>query len=969
MPLMMDDEMNMDDLFGDGGGLSLPSRPPTRELHQRVDELRASGCCQSIAWSKWGSIASIASNGTTLELRNLRCHPDDGTWALSEPTTTPNFSASLEGCPLKHLAWSPTGSDLAVIDAVGRITILSIYSSINKPALSRPCHLDPIDDLHAVVGSFWLNQAPYPPGRPTILHGPGVKEGTVYRYEASQAPVLGPCHPVQAKSALVCVTTNGLLKVLWQQNNNKWCESHTELESIVSSDDLITHAAICPDKSGTLLIAFATTSMQLRTVRALIDWGQPKVEKAPPQALPLNPTIRSKHLAGTSWVPDGPNDPMNVSRSDSSMVQLSHLELLPPTADNNGSPVPATIVAIRSSLPSLTSHYNQDVHSTIDRWEIQEPSPRAHPSFEQLSSRRNSTGVAPPPVAYMKKLESITVNKIAVAMETMNTGRVIVVAYSDSSVEYRDRRNMLETFNDNNLDRVWHLSQIGFSYTEDEPCLQVALSPSYCSVVQLRNDGKVKWKQLDYHLGDIGKSMDEPLYSAVITALSLSCATSVMRNVNYDDILATASKHVNPQFSYDWLTELSRILKVNLDYSEETHHDVLVRNTSIQLCLSIQQSLGFKGQFKQRTFSSKFAWIVLQLRNIVVLVSMAANLHISSGPNATEKSSPLEDPEVIRSLAGSVNWVLNLMAWIIDTLTNLPATLPPNVDLSSTANLSLPDLLAYLHSTNTIALHLILSSASRGFLTAILRRLAHLDYIARKAISHTSTPNPQNTPSALSPALKAAYVEIASLTASPILDIKTIETLLSSLSSSIKNAYALHNPALSGSPQAEKARNALEIKMHFGSSFPDAFKSVIVELFREDGGLLSAVKADIKPADLFFADFEILEVDEEGVMLERRKEKGMTMDCFRKAWLPNPVKGQVENGTSAAGGTAGTGTDGNASAVVSRQGARWRRCARCAAVMEDVLTQRQALQWLVMQQRRCFCSGFWDMLSPGELVA
>ena len=29
---------------------------------------------------------------------------------------------------------------------------------------------------------------------------------------------------------------------------------------------------------------------------------------------------------------------------------------------------------------------------------------------------------------------------------------------------------MVETFNDGDLDRVWHLSQIGFSYTEDEPC-------------------------------------------------------------------------------------------------------------------------------------------------------------------------------------------------------------------------------------------------------------------------------------------------------------------------------------------------------------------------------------------------------------------------------------------------------------------------------------------------------------------
>jgi mediator of RNA polymerase II transcription subunit 16 len=45
---MMDEDMevDMDDLFGDGAGLSLPSRPPTKELHQRVDELRGSGSCQ-----------------------------------------------------------------------------------------------------------------------------------------------------------------------------------------------------------------------------------------------------------------------------------------------------------------------------------------------------------------------------------------------------------------------------------------------------------------------------------------------------------------------------------------------------------------------------------------------------------------------------------------------------------------------------------------------------------------------------------------------------------------------------------------------------------------------------------------------------------------------------------------------------------------------------------------------------------
>jgi mediator of RNA polymerase II transcription subunit 16 len=81
-----------------------------------------------------------------------------------------------------------------------------------------------------------------------------------------------------------------------------------------------------------------------------------------------------------------------------------------------------------------------------------------------------------------------------------------------------------------------------------------------------------------------------------------------------------------------------------MDYSEESHHDVLVRNTTIQLCLCIQNSLGFKGEFNPRTFSGKFAWLVLQLRNIVVLVTMAANLNVPQSGPESDKKSPLEDP-------------------------------------------------------------------------------------------------------------------------------------------------------------------------------------------------------------------------------------------------------------------------------------------------------------------------------------
>ena len=117
-----------------------------------------------IAWSKWGSIASIASNGTALNLQNLRCNPSDGSWSLTEPLPLPRIVEA--DVPLKHLVWNPSGSDLAVIDSAGRVAILSLFNSLNRPTMSKNSREDPADDLQRVVGCYWLNLAPLPPNRP-----------------------------------------------------------------------------------------------------------------------------------------------------------------------------------------------------------------------------------------------------------------------------------------------------------------------------------------------------------------------------------------------------------------------------------------------------------------------------------------------------------------------------------------------------------------------------------------------------------------------------------------------------------------------------------------------------------------------------------------------------------------------------------------------------------------------------------
>lgn len=82
------------------------------------------------------------------------------------------------------------------------------------------------------------------------------------------------------------------------------------------------------------------------------------------------------------------------------------------------------------------------------------------------------------------------------------------------------------------------------------------------------------------------------------------------------------------------------MLKVPVDYSEESHHDKLVRNSHLQMCLSIIDHLGFNGQYQPRAFGGKFSTLALNTRNVVILITIASN----TPPGIREKISPLDEP-------------------------------------------------------------------------------------------------------------------------------------------------------------------------------------------------------------------------------------------------------------------------------------------------------------------------------------
>jgi hypothetical protein len=85
--------------------------------------------------------------------------------------------------------------------------------------------------------------------------------------------------------------------------------------------------------------------------------------------------------------------------------------------------------------------------------------------------------------------------------------------------------------------------------------------------------------------------------------------------------------------------EVVRLLKIVVDYSEEPHHDQLVRNQNLQLCLGILNHMGFRGEFRPRAFCSKFAFLALNVRNIVILITIASNTPV----HYKDKVTPLDE--------------------------------------------------------------------------------------------------------------------------------------------------------------------------------------------------------------------------------------------------------------------------------------------------------------------------------------
>ncbi|KAL2132628.1 hypothetical protein VTI74DRAFT_3567 [Chaetomium olivicolor] len=1003
------------DLFGDpvmdNALAGLPPRPlPSKLLLQRLDELRSSGCCQGIAWSRQGTIASITKDGLSVELRFLRFSPDTCKWELSEPSSwspasqNPSLAAPSSDAPLPppptsapfvHLAWSPVPShpELAVLDALGRVTLLTFASHLNRPHSVRRWDTDAVGDLHAVAGCYWLPLG-VPPNKQNkpflVINGPATRRQSEYMYEHHFYPASGPWHPNYAKSALLCVTTNGALKLCYSQNNGRLELTELELESVTSFDERITHASLCSDRQS-LLLALVTASKQLRVVRATVSWGLPQVDKqVPVGTVQLRPSMKETHVAVTSWAPHGPGEPA----LDAGAAQLSHLEILPSASETPSQPpAPPVVLAVRSYVPQDASAYHQGSQSIIDRWEVVNDQVQPlSPAFEQLGSK-NGAASAPPNMTRLRKLDPIVIPKVVVAVNKIQCDRVLCFAFSDGTVQYRDRFTMNEVYHEPNTNSIMSPLQVGFQYTNETPCLQVAFSPTNCSFAQVCEDWTVKWNRLHYPMEDPNTPLQGDQQRAVLAALSVAVAAAGTNQLTCDDILAAARPLVqSPDLAYAWIREIVTALRVVVDYSEEAHHDQLVRNMQLQLCLSILNHLSFNGDYKPRSFGGKFAMLTLNLRNVVIIISIAT----TTAQQYKEKLNPLDDPEVVDLLTRCSKWTADLLSWLADSLFDLLDD--PEFMATLATPKRFPEMTNHLRSKNNIALHLLLCSSTRGFLSAVCRRLMHIDQLSQRTTQFLEARAHQQhqDPAAATAAWQHAatyqlYLRMGrAVTSSPV-KVAEFDRLLTGLSKDIQTAYqktftglvAAQLKAKQGNLTEQqqqqlneqfikKAQTQCELDMLLAKTPIPSFREVLARFFLQT---LPAFRIQMDPAKVYFADYSLLEVGYDDRTLAMRKDAGRYVDVFKRVELVRGPRGKQVNGAADGGNTvvpakrrAGGEEVSSGGGSGSENSREWRRCVRCGAVMADMPpNQRPGIMFVLSQQKKCACGGGFGV-SPRELA-
>ncbi|KAI4203716.1 MAG: hypothetical protein LQ346_001726 [Caloplaca aetnensis] len=344
-----------------------------------------------------------------------------------------------------------------------------------------------------------------------------------------------------------------------------------------------------------------------------------------------------------------------------------------------------------------------------------------------------------------------------------------------------------------------------------------------------------------------------------------------------------------------FLSDVHRVISVNVDFSGDTKTELYLRNGLHQRMLSMQLSLGYRGEQQHRSLSSKVAFAILQLRWATLTFAMGLK------PNPPGMTLPadaeLKRTETVRSFFGIISWTLSLMNYVVDELFTLAATTEDH-SASEDASSSYDAVTHKISELNTPALALLFVSQSRLLFKYNFRFFRNLSVEITQQRSHDPT-----------------WRELGAIFSKSPVPLQQFEKVLAEVDASVRSVYELEHV-----PEAE--RKDIEKSMLITGSVSPRLWPALERLLTKT---LKSLREDVDVAELYFHDVSWLGLSDDQASDRWRKEH--RLDVIRKVELPKR--------------------------------ARVRQCTRCCSVMEDAPPPKGTAGWLVSMWRTCVCGNWW----------
>lgn len=644
------------DPTADLGSVANVPIPPNPAVIQQLQRRWYCGCMERVAWSRHGHIASISEDASTVYLECLRFNCDSKTWGLHDrqPLSTIFEDAT-------SLAWSSTGSELAIVDVKGRLWIYhNSLAAVNRLILARQGNLDEISDVSQAVGMTWLNQDRQE--RPRNVVTLASKSDGRWLHSNARAKPLGPYW----HRAVVLVHRNGLLTLCFQRGDGQYSRVTKQLSP--SDDTLYSHASFAPTVEGKMLVALHSFKSLISVFLISMDWTEVK------HAVEGLPTLTIEHVScEVSSQPSGSPTMSDVYDPDSWI--LSHLEVVQTSDVEKATQIPPTILAISSGINKASSATDIGylVSSVIKRWAVTSVEQRLHPLFDEVASR--GTDHPGPSSIYTLQSQPDRDEQVITTVHHVDGHQALVVTTQENRTDFLSSEDLSPVSYAASVVETSSLSQSGFAFAYTPNVLCPSFSPNACVRADLGPDGKTELAVMQYQLGQ-GQSQPalDPNLDAAVAALNLAFARACWSNATIDDVLMCALQTVPPETIPSVVSSAYRTLFRDSEFVHEKtqgselerifHKQVMGRVMAYHAGLTAHcrqlPSMSVTEGRQGWSLSAQWAWLANNIRHTATLLFMnlrdVQNLNLVMSQDFTDM------------LCSNIRWGLSVMRFIINTI-------------------------------------------------------------------------------------------------------------------------------------------------------------------------------------------------------------------------------------------------------------------------------------------------------------